>query len=94
MNNNHDRLRNAAGLTGIKLCSPDLKAEALRTSKQDSRERPQLSLGIDPGPAGFAWSELKTLRAGSWKSNRLHSTRKSTMTHPRTGRTRYRAPFS
>jgi hypothetical protein len=38
-----------------------LKAHALRVSRKldgQSRERPQLSSGIDPGPSGFDWTEL------------------------------------
>jgi hypothetical protein len=60
VDNNHDRFWNATVLTGM-FCSPDLKAEAFRNSKRDSRDRPRLSSRIDPGPAGFAWHDLMPL---------------------------------
>jgi len=38
-----------------------LKAHALKGSRKlegQSRKRPHLSSGIDPGPSGFDWEEL------------------------------------
>jgi hypothetical protein len=91
MDNNHDQFSNVTILWDIMFCFSDLKAEALQISKRDTWEPSCLSSGIDPGPAGFAWSGLKTPRTGNWKSRLLHhSTSTTTMTHPRTGRTGYR----
>ena len=68
MDNIHDRFCNTALLTGVIFHSSELNADALQTSQRESRERPLPSGAIDPGPAGFDWSELETMRAGSWRS--------------------------
>ena len=80
MDNNHDRFLECPVLTGIMFYSRDLKAEDLRTLKRDFRERPLLSSGIDPGPAGFVWSDFENIECRKLENlNRLHSIGMATM---------------